>query len=80
MTELPPHLRARREIEDQLVRLGRERHDLEARLAEIHGAIARLIPEATLAGIPLELAAKLVGVSRQTLYRWQEVARRPSEN
>jgi DNA invertase Pin-like site-specific DNA recombinase len=38
--------------------------------------VEELIPKSAEAGIPLDTLAKLLGVSRQTLYRWQEVSRR----
>jgi DNA-binding transcriptional regulator YiaG len=34
--------------------------------------IVRLMPEAVAADIPIDTFAKLVGVSRQTLYRWKD--------
>jgi transposase len=56
--------------------LGAERRELDARQQRNLGAIVGLIHDAE--GIlPLEEVAKLVGVSRQTLYRWQE-ARPPT--
>ena len=36
--------------------------------------VEELMPAAAQAGIPFDTLAKLVGVSRQTLYRWREVA------
>lgn len=76
MTNLPPDLQARRELEDRAIALGAERRELDARQKGNLGAIVGLIHDAE--GIlPLEDIAKLVGVSRQTLYRWQEVAAQP---
>jgi hypothetical protein len=77
MTEIPPDLQARRAVEDELVQLGSERNRLESELASNIEAIVAAIPNATEAGIPFDGVARLVGVSRQTLYRWQEVARQP---
>jgi len=36
--------------------------------------VEQLIPKATDAGIPFDALAKLLGISRQTLYRWQQAA------
>jgi DNA invertase Pin-like site-specific DNA recombinase len=79
MTEIPPDLQARRAVEDELVRLGSKRNRLESELAANIEAIVAAIPKAIETGIPFDGVAKLVGVSRQTLYRWQEVARRLME-
>jgi transcriptional regulator GlxA family with amidase domain len=79
MTNIPTDIQARREVEDRAIKLGEERLDLENREAANIEAVIDLIPEATDAGIPFDHLAKLVGVSRQTLYRWQEVARRLRE-
>ncbi len=79
MTDIPPDLQARRAIEDNLIRLGSERTRLEGELAANISVILAAIPKATEVGIPFDGVAKLVGVSRQTLYRWQEVARRLNE-
>lgn len=79
MTEIPPDLQARRAVEDELVRLGSERNRLESELASNIEAIVAAIPKAIETGIPFDGVARLVGVSRQTLYRWQEVARRLTE-
>jgi len=76
MDEIPPEIRARREIEDQALLLGAERRNLESGLTVNTQRIIDLMPQALAAGMPLDGFAKLVGVSRQTLYRWQEVARR----
>ena len=76
MSETPSDIQARRSIEDQIVKLGSERNRLESELGGNIEAIVAAIPKAIEAGIPFDGIAKLVGVSRQTLYRWQEVARR----
>jgi hypothetical protein len=57
-------------------KLGKERAKLDAKLVENTQAIIDLMPEALSAGLPFDGYAQLVGVSRQTLYRWQKVARR----
>jgi DNA invertase Pin-like site-specific DNA recombinase len=79
MTEIPPDLQARRAAEDELVQLGSERNRLEGELAANIEAIVAAIPKAIEMGIPFDGVARLVGVSRQTLYRWQEVTRRLTE-
>jgi hypothetical protein len=79
MTEIPPDLQARRAVEDELVQLGSERNRLESELASNIEAIVAAIPKAIETGIPFDGVARLVGVSRQTLYRWQEVTRRLTE-
>jgi len=76
MTDAARDLQARRAVEDELVRLGAERDRLESDLAANIEAIVASIPQAIEASIPFDGIAKLVGVSRQTLYRWQEVTRR----
>jgi uncharacterized protein (DUF2384 family) len=68
---LPDDFRARREVEDILAQLGSERARLESEAGTVLEAIVAAIPRATAAGIPFDSIAKLVGVSRQTLYRWQ---------
>jgi transposase-like protein len=78
MTELEQNLQARRAIEDRLIRLGRERKDVERALSANIQAITDAMTEAVDAGIPVEQVSKLVGVSRQTLYRWSEGAIRAS--
>jgi hypothetical protein len=74
MTDLPPNIRQRRALEDRAIILGAERRTLEAQQAGNLGAIVGLIHDAD-GLLPLEEIAKLVGVSRQTLYRWQDTAR-----
>jgi hypothetical protein len=73
MPDLPQDLQATRAVEDRLVSLGAERSQLEAKLGENLEAIVDEIPTATDAGIPFDRIAHLVGVSRQTLYRWRDV-------
>jgi hypothetical protein len=74
MTDLPSDLQARRTVEDELARLGADRKRLEAEEERNIEAIVAALPEAIDTGIPFEGIANLVGVSRQTLYRWQAVA------
>lgn len=71
MSDLPKDLQARRAVEDELVRLGSERGRLENEAGANLEAIVAAIPKATNVGIPFDGIAQLVGVSRQTLYRWQ---------
>lgn len=74
MPDLPSDLQATRAVEDRLVQLGAERTKLEAKLGENLEAIVAEIPAATAVGIPFDRIAHLVGVSRQTLYRWRDSA------
>jgi hypothetical protein len=76
MTDLPPQLQARRDIENEVLKRGAERSKLENDLTINTKAIVDLIPRATGVGLPFEQIAELAGVSRQTLYRWQEVVKR----
>jgi transcriptional regulator with XRE-family HTH domain len=71
MTDLKQDLQATRAVEDELIRLGSERSRLERQLGVNLEQIVDAIPEATAAGISFDHIAGLVGVSRQTLYRWQ---------
>jgi len=73
-------LERQRETEDQAIDLGAQRADLEQRLSENTEAILALFDAAGEVGIPAEQFARLVGVSRQSLYRWREVARRLRES
>jgi hypothetical protein len=74
--DLPPEIRARREIEDQAAVLGAQRRDLENGLAINKQRIIALLPTALAAGLPMDGFAKLVRVTRQTLYSWQGIPRR----
>lgn len=65
-------LRRRRAVEDEAIRLGAERADLEARLSYNTQDIIDRLKEAGEFGLPLDTFAKLVGVSRQKLYRWRD--------
>lgn len=78
MPDLPSAVQARRAIEDRAVELGAERRALKSRQEGNVGAIVGLVQQAE--GIlPLEEVARLIGVSRQTLYRWQETGGRNPE-
>jgi transcriptional regulator GlxA family with amidase domain len=76
MSQLPENIQARRAIEDQAVALGVERRNIDDQQIGNTRAIIDLIPSATEAGVSLEDLASMVQVTRQTLYRWQETARR----
>jgi transcriptional regulator GlxA family with amidase domain len=78
MTDLPPDFQARRDIEDRLVRLGKERRQIEQAVSDNIQAITDAMAEAIEAQVPIEHVASLVGVSRQTLYRWRDGAIRTS--
>jgi hypothetical protein len=69
-------LHKRHGIETLAVEAGEERAKLDDQFAVNTQWIMDLMPKAHEAGIPLDTFAKLVGVSRQTLYRWREVASR----
>jgi hypothetical protein len=81
MDYIPSRIQAKREVEDDAIKLGQERLDLDNRVAANTQAVIDLLPRAADAGVPFDHIASMVGVTRQTLYRWQEVARRlrPSE-
>jgi hypothetical protein len=70
----PRDIQLQRAIEDRAIALGVERARLEELLANNTGAVGSLVREWEKAGspIPFERLASLVGVSRQTLYRWRE--------
>jgi len=74
MAEIPRDIQATRAIEDRSIELGDERGRLENELAANTTAIVALLREWADAGspIPLDRLASLVGVSRQTLYRWRD--------
>ena len=76
MADLPPSVEARRSIEDRAIQLSAERHDLDTRIATNTQAIIDLLLDAEGTGTTFEQPADLIGVSRQTLYRWREVASR----
>jgi hypothetical protein len=62
----------RRAIEDQAIKLGSERTQLRDRLRKNARAITALLEQAIAAGIHIASFARLVGVRRQSLYRWRE--------
>jgi transposase-like protein len=74
MTDPSQDLQATRAIEDRLVQLGQERRQIEQQSSENIRAITDTMREATAAKIPVERVAQLVGVARQTLYRWRDGA------
>ena len=76
MASLPPDMQARREIEDRALELGAERAGLEDRLGTNTEQIGDLLSKALETGVPVEHYSRMVGVSRQTLYRWQGVIAR----
>jgi hypothetical protein len=69
-------IQKRQNIETIIVREGEQRSRLEADLIVNQQSIVDRLQEALGVGIPFDTVAKLAGVSRQTLYRWQEVRRR----
>ncbi len=64
---------ARRAVEDEAIRLGAERADLDNKLADNTEATIDLMHEALAVGIGFDQLARMVGVSRQTLHRWRNV-------
>jgi hypothetical protein len=76
MTDLPPNMQAKRAVEDQALALGAERRKIDDQHIANTRAIIALIPHAGEAGVSLDDLASMVQVSRQTLYRWRDVAAR----
>jgi hypothetical protein len=74
MTEIPPDLQARRAVEDEAIRLGRQRHEALAQTAANTCSIIELLRKPEHALIPLDHLAQLLGVSRPSIYRWRERA------
>jgi hypothetical protein len=76
MTDTNPlaaeRLQRRRFIEDEAIKLGAERTDLEDKLLVNTQGIIDRMREAAEYGIPLDTYSKMVKVSRQTLYRWRD--------
>lgn len=68
-------LQKRQNIETIIVREGEQRSRLEADLVVNQQSIVDRLKEALEVGIPFDTVAKLAGISRQTLYRWQGVRR-----
>lgn len=71
-----PELTQRRDVEDRALKLGAERAQKHGELRENTAAITSLLDDAVALGIAVEQFARLVGVRRQSLYRWREAARR----
>jgi len=67
----------RQGLEQLALKTGQDHAQLADDLASSRQFIAEeLLPKAAEAGIPFDALAKLLGISRQTLYRWQDVDRR----
>jgi DNA-binding transcriptional regulator YiaG len=73
MNQTPPDIQARRSVEDRAVQLGSARNELAARTTQNTQAIIDLLREPTHTLISLDHLANLLGVSRQSLYRWREI-------
>jgi hypothetical protein len=69
----------RRDIEDRALKLRAERAELHEGLRENTAAITALLAEAVELGIAVEQFARLVGIRRQSLYRWRDIARRTAK-
>lgn len=80
MNDPSPELLEQRSIEDRALRLGRERKELEKGLDAIMQQTIDLLDEASAHGVPLDRIAHLIGVSRQTVYRWRDVVARLRAN
>lgn len=65
-------LRRRQGIELLAAEQGEKRAKAQDEVLSTTEFIVRLMPEAVASDIPIETFAKLVGVSRQTLYRWKD--------
>jgi hypothetical protein len=65
-------VQAQRDVEDQAIKLGRERGRLEDRLSTTIEEAVDLMGEAERAGVPIERLAALIQVDRTTLYRWRD--------
>jgi hypothetical protein len=74
MSNLPPDIQARRTIEDRAATLGAERRGFEVGLTANTHQIIDLLRDADGVGIPQEQLAQLLGVSRQSIYNWREIA------
>jgi hypothetical protein len=70
--DLPADVKARRDVEDKAIRMGRKRGRLEAQLEQSIPETVALMDEADRAGISIDHLAELVRVSRPTLYRWRQ--------
>lgn len=75
MTDQPraaEKLRRKHAIELAAAEAGEKRARAQDDLLSNTQTIVELMPQAVAADIPLDTFAKLVGVSRQTLYRWRD--------
>ncbi len=72
-------LQERRAIEDRAVELGQQRQAIRSQLRENTRAITELVGQAISAGIGLAPLARLLEVSRQTLYHWHDIAKEQGE-
>jgi DNA invertase Pin-like site-specific DNA recombinase len=70
----------RQGLEQLALKTGQEHAQLADDLAASRQFIvSELLPKAAAAGIPLDATAKLLGISRQTLYRWQAAMPKPGK-
>lgn len=76
MSELPPDIKTRREVEDRAAQLGDERRRLQAQTAANTQAIIDLLRDSDGANVTYEQLASLLGVTRQTVFTWREQAAR----
>jgi hypothetical protein len=72
MNPIPAELQDRRAVEDRAVQLAEQRQELTGRMTENTWAIIELLRDPRHGLIPLDHLANLLGVSRQSLYRWRE--------
>src|SRR5579862_402764 len=74
MSDATRQLQATRAVEDRAAKLGAKRRECESTLNRNTHKIIDLLRDSRSSGVPLRRLAALLGVSRQTLYRWLEVA------
>jgi hypothetical protein len=80
MNPMPAELQDRRAIEDQAIKLAEERNRLTWEMAANTWAIIELLRDPRHSMMPLDHLANLLGVSRQSLYRWREIGQKiPAE-
>jgi DNA invertase Pin-like site-specific DNA recombinase len=72
-------LQRRLRAEEAARELGEKHAAAKDELASVIQSVTEILPQALEAGVPLDTYSKLVGVSRQTLYRWQDTTRRKRE-
>jgi hypothetical protein len=72
MADLPFEMQARRDFEDQALKLGAGRARLEDQLGSNLEQIVDLLEKAHEVGVPIDHYARMVGVRRQQLYRWRD--------